>query len=88
MRPARLVPKRPDDADGVFNGVLSLAILFGARPLTPPLFLLAASIAASYFVAMVVAPLFPGAGWIDPEFVAETRRPLGLAPQQFVTYVL
>jgi hypothetical protein len=24
---------------------------------------------------------FPGTGWTDPEFAAETPRPLGLAPQ-------
>ena len=73
---------------GIFGGLLSLAILFGARPLTLPLFLLAAGVAASYFVSMAAAPLFPGTDWIDPEFAGETGRPLGLAPQQFVTYVL
>ena len=73
---------------GMFGGLLSLAILFGARPLTLPMFLLSAGIAASYFVSMAIAPVFPGTGWIDPEFVGETGRPLGLAPQQLVTYVL
>ena len=72
----------------MFGGLLSLAILFGARPLTLPMFLLSAGIAASYFVSMAIAPVFPGTGWIDPEFVGETGRPLGLAPQQLVTYVL
>ena len=73
---------------GILGGLLSLAILFGARPLTLPLFLLAAGTATSYFVAMALAPLFPGTEWIDPEFASETGRPLGLAPQQLVTYVL
>ena len=73
---------------GIFGGLLSLAILFAARPLTLPLFLLAAGTAASYFVSMALAPLFPGTEWIDPEFASETSRPLGLAPQQLVTYVL
>ena len=73
---------------GVFSGSLSLAILFLAHPLTPGLLLIAAATAASYFVAMVLAPLFPGADWIDPEFSAGTRRPLGLAPQQLVSYAL
>ena len=73
---------------GIFGGSLALAILFGARPLTLPLFLIAVGIAASYFVAMAFAPTFPGTDWIDPEFEAETGRPLGLAPQQLVTYVL
>ena len=53
-----------------------------------PLFLVAAAVAASYFLAMALAPLFPGTGWVDPEFAGETRRPLGLAPQQLVTYAL
>ena len=73
---------------GIFGGSLALAILFGARPLTMPLFLIAVGVAASYFVAMAFAPTFPGTDWIDPEFKAKTGRPLGLAPQQLVTYVL
>ena len=73
---------------GIFGGLLSLAILFGGWPLTLPLFLLAAAVAASYFVSMALAPMFPGTGWTDPDFIVETPRPLGLAPQQLVTYVL
>lgn len=73
---------------GMFGGTLSLAILFGAQPLTLPLLLLAAGVAASYFVSMALAPIFPGTDWIDPEFAGETGRPLGLAPQQLVTYVV
>jgi hypothetical protein len=73
---------------GVFGGLLSLAILFGGQPLTLPSFLLAAGVAGSYFLSMAVAPVFPGTDWIDPEFAGETGRPLGLAPQQFVTYVV
>ena len=73
---------------GILGGSLSLAILFGFRPLTFPLFLIAAIAAANYFVAMVFAPFFPGTGWTDPEFAAETGRPLGLAPQQLVSYVV
>jgi hypothetical protein len=69
---------------GIFGGTLSLGILFGARPLTLPLFL----IAASYFAAMALAALFPGTAWVDPEFADETPRPLGLGPQQLVTYML
>ena len=73
---------------GIIGGSLSLAILFGMRPLTLPLFMIAAALAASYFVAMAVAPTFPGTDWIDPEFAGQTGRPLGLAPQQLVTYGL
>ena len=73
---------------GIIGGLLSLAILFGSHPLTLPLFLIAAAVAASYFVAMALAPAFPGTDWIDPEFMATTEHPLGLAPQQLVTYAL
>ena len=73
---------------GIIGGTVSLAILFGSQPLTLPLFLIAASVAASYFVAMAIVPVIPGTGWIDPEFAATTGRPLGLAPQQLITYVL
>ena len=73
---------------GVFGGSISLVILFALRPLTLPLFLVAAATAASYFVAMVLAPLLPGTAWTDPEFAADTGRPLGLAPQQLISYVV
>ncbi len=73
---------------GLLGGSISLAILFSFRPLTLPLFLIAAAIAANYFVAMVLAPVFPGTGWTDPEFAAETGRPLGLAPQQLISYAV
>ena len=73
---------------GIISGALSLVVLFGSHPLTLPRFLIAAAIASTYFVAMALAPAFPGTDWIDPEFAATTRRPLRLAPQQLVTYVL
>jgi hypothetical protein len=73
---------------GILGGTISLAILFGSRLLTVPLFLIAAVTSGNYFIAMVLAPLFPGTAWTDPEFEAETGRPLGLAPQQLVSYVL
>ena len=73
---------------GIIGGALSLAILFGSQPLTLPLFLIAAVVAGSYFIAMAFAPAFPGTDWIDPEFAAKTGRPLGLAPQQLVSYGL
>ena len=73
---------------GIFSGSISLVLLFGSQPLSLPVFLVATAIAANYFFAMVLAPLFPGTGWTDPEFEAETDRPLGLAPQQLVSYVV
>ena len=73
---------------GVFFGTLALVILFASHPLTLPIFLIAAAVAGGYFLAMVVAPLFPGTAWIDPEFRDFVPKPLGLNPQQLVTYIL
>ena len=63
-------------------------MLFGFRLLTLRMFLFAAAFAADYFVAMSLAPMLPGAGWAEPEFVKETLYPLGLAPQQLIAYVI
>ena len=73
---------------GIVSGTLSLVILFGTRTLTLPVLLLAAAIAANYFVTMALAPLFPRTAWMDPEFAASIPRPFGLAPQQLVSYVM
>nr|WP_321983293.1 DUF6640 family protein [uncultured Lichenicoccus sp.] len=73
---------------GIVSGTLSLVILFGTSSLTLPVFLLATAIAANYFVTMALAPLFPRTAWMDPEFTSGTPRPLGLAPQQLVSYVI
>ena len=73
---------------GITSGTVSLAILFASRTLTLSLFLIAAAVAANYFLAMALAPAFPGTAWSDPEFAADTPRPLGFAPQQLVSYGL
>ena len=73
---------------GIGLGMLALFVLFGVRPLTLPLFYLAASIAGLYFVSMLFAPIFPGTAWTDPDFVRETPMPLGLHPQQLVASVV
>ena len=73
---------------GMFGGSTALVLLFGLRALTLPMFLIAAVTAANYFFAMALAPLFPGTGWTDPQFEAETGHPLGLAPQQLISYVI
>lgn len=73
---------------GVISGALSLFILFGIHPSSLPLFLVAAAVAGNYFFAMAAAQLFPGTLWSDPEFSASLPRPLGLYPQQLVSYVL
>lgn len=73
---------------GLLLGTLALVILFTAQPLTLPRFLIAAAVAGVYFLAMALAPLFPGTLWVDPEFEGVVPRRFGLNPQQFVTYLL
>ena len=73
---------------GVISGTLALVVLFAAGPLTVPLLLIAAAFAGNYFFAMALAPAFPGTAWADPEFTGTAGRPLGLHPQQVVSYVL
>ncbi len=73
---------------GIFGGSLSLYILFGCRPLTLQMFLLAAAAAAMYWASMALAALFPGTAWYDPEFAQSTSRPLGLSPQQILSYAM
>lgn len=73
---------------GMLLGTLSLVILFGFRPLTLPLFFVGTATASVYFIAMVLAPAFPGTAWIDPEFEGQFPKPLGLNPQQFVVCIL
>ena len=73
---------------GVFSGTLSLFLLFGVRPLTMPWFLAGVAVASLYWLGLAFAAFFPGTAWLDPEFEAEVGRPLGLNPQQFVSYVL
>ena len=69
---------------GIGLGLLSLYILFGFRPLELTMFYLAAAIAGIYFVSMLLAPIFPGTAWQDPQFVQETPMPFGLHPQKIV----
>ena len=73
---------------GILGGFLSLSILFGVRPLTLPLFLIATAVAGMYWVALSLSSLFPGTAWSDPEFQASAPRPLGLHFQQLLGYVL
>lgn len=73
---------------GLLLGTLALVILFTVQPLTLPTFLIAAAVAGVYFLAMALAPLFPGTLWVDPEFEGVVPRRFGLNPQQFITYVL
>jgi len=47
------------------------------------MFFFATTAAAIYWVGMVLAPLFPGTAWYDPEFKDASRRPLGSAHSKF-----
>ena len=73
---------------GIMLGTLALVILFGVRPLTLPIFFVAATVAGAYFVAMVGAAFFPGTAWVDPAFRDQVPQPLGLDPQRLIAYVL
>ncbi len=73
---------------GIGLGLLSLSILFGFHPLTRPLFVVAAAVAGIYFVSMALSTIFSGTAWIDPEFARNSPRPLGLHPQQLVSYIV
>ncbi len=72
---------------GLGQGLLAIGLLFSA-PLSLATIVLAALIASIFWDAMAFAPIFPGTDWVDPEFAAATPRPLGLAPQQLIGYVL
>ena len=69
---------------GVGLGLFSLFLLFGTGALTFLHFIMAALSAALYFVAMLLSPIFSGAGWSDPEFTKENGSVLGMHPQLFV----
>ena len=73
---------------GIVNGTIALVVLFAVHPLTLPFFLVATAAASAYWLTMLLAPLFPGTAWSDPEFADLSGRPLGLSPQQLVSYVL
>jgi len=73
---------------GIFCGTFSLILLFGIHPLTLPWFLTATVVASLYWLGLVFAPFFPGTAWLDPEFADQVGRPLGLSPQQLVSYIL
>ena len=72
---------------GLIGGTLALAVLFAGPPGMPAL-LVAAAAAGNYFFAMALAPAFPGTAWSDPEFAGAVGWPLGLFPQQMISYAL
>ena len=40
--------------------------------------------ASLYWLSMLLAPIFPGSAWSDPEFRGATHRVYGMHPQQFL----
>ena len=73
---------------GLIQGVLALGLLFEPSRLTLGRLLLAAIISSVYWLALFGARLFPGTAWTDPEFEAETRKPLGFHLQQILGLAL
>ncbi|WP_430910169.1 DUF6640 family protein [Methylobacterium sp. sgz302541] len=69
---------------GVLNMVLALVVLF-ALPPTLPTLLVAAALAEIYFASMLLAPLFPGTAWSDPEFADLNPHPLGIPIQKLLS---
>lgn len=70
---------------GMVNAVTTLLLLFVLKPLTLPMVLIAAWVAATYFACMLIAPVFPGTAWSDPEFEASNPRPFGIPVQMFLS---
>jgi hypothetical protein len=70
---------------GALNIVTVLCLLFAVGPLTLPVLLVASGVAVTTFVAMLLAPAFPGTAWSDLEFDARNPRPLGIPVQKLLS---
>ena len=73
---------------GLALGVVTATLPFLVKPLTVGVLLLAAVLGSLYWLCMLLAPLFPGTAWADPEFVADIPLPLGQHPQKLLAIVL
>lgn len=73
---------------GIGLGMLGVLILFADKPFTVSGLFIASGAASLYWISMILAPLFPGTAWSDPEFSASTPRPLGAHPQQLLAYAV
>lgn len=69
---------------GFCNAAIVIALLF-ALPLSLGSILLSAALAEAYFLCMLMAPLFPGTAWSDPEFAAINPKPFGIPVQKFLS---
>jgi hypothetical protein len=72
---------------GLLNIVTVMVLLFAVRPLSLPVLLVAAGVAVTSFVAMLLAPAFPGTAWSDPDFDDSNPRPLGIPVQKLLSMV-
>jgi hypothetical protein len=72
---------------GVLNMIMALVILFALQPLSLSQFLVAAGVAEISFASMLLAPIFPGTAWSDPEFDALNPRPLGIPIQKLLSII-
>jgi len=70
---------------GVLNMIVTLVVLFALPPLTLPSLMVAAAMAEVHFASMLLAPVFPGTAWSDPEFDAVNPRPLGVPIQKLLS---
>jgi hypothetical protein len=73
---------------GIVQGAIALVLLFEPGQLTAGRLLLAAIISSIYWLGLFGARLFPGTAWTDPEFEAETTKPLGFHLQQLLGLAL
>jgi hypothetical protein len=73
---------------GIGLGTLTFVFLFGSGPPGLRNLLAATGTASLYWISMILAPMFPGTAWNDPEFRASTPRPLGMHRQQLLAYVV
>lgn len=72
---------------GFAMGVLSLFLLFQKSPLSSDRLILSALIASIYWLAIFVAPIFPGTAFGDPEFAATNPSPMGVPLQLLIGVV-
>jgi len=69
---------------GLGLGVLTLVIVIGPDGHSIRGLITASSTASMYWLSMLLAPIFRGTAWSDPEFRAATPRILGMHPQQLL----
>jgi len=71
---------------GIGLGVFTITLLFRFEKLQLSGLLEASCAASLYWVSMLLAPIFPGTAWNDPEFRNSTPRPPGMHPQQLLAF--